>query len=203
MLSSLGYQRKYLLKSSKNCIIIHIKKTIEYKVVTNKMTACQYLINRSLKVISVIMVFGLVLSSCKKENAFLVNRRTATQEKVDEVKKRKEAEEEAKRNLRNETWRQERRRNRLAEGEQGVKEEDERIRQVRAERRRQDTEAIRLMQEEMAERIKQEKEDAENKFFNDHLANLAANFNTINSIPLTEYLPNNSDSDNDFDDYIT
>ncbi|GHT43692.1 hypothetical protein AGMMS49921_12180 [Endomicrobiia bacterium] len=80
-----------------------------------------------------------------------------------------------------------------------MKEEAERIRQVRAERRRQDAEAIRLMQEEMAERIKQEKENAEKKFSNDHMANLSANFSNINPIPLAKPLPSNRDSSNVFD----
>ncbi|GHT42696.1 hypothetical protein AGMMS49921_08530 [Endomicrobiia bacterium] len=45
---------------------------------------------------SAIVLFGSMLSSCDKKNAFLVNRRTATPEKVKEIKRAKEekAEEE-------------------------------------------------------------------------------------------------------------
>ncbi|GHT45438.1 hypothetical protein AGMMS49936_02660 [Endomicrobiia bacterium] len=53
--------------------------------------------------LSIFIAFSFVLSSCDKKNAFLVNRRTATPEKVEEIKrakaeqKAKEAEAEAKR----------------------------------------------------------------------------------------------------------
>ncbi|GHT58495.1 hypothetical protein AGMMS49531_00740 [Endomicrobiia bacterium] len=42
---------------------------------------------------SFILLGFLVLSSCDKKNASLVNRRTATSEKIEEAKKKKEAEE--------------------------------------------------------------------------------------------------------------
>ncbi|GHT62990.1 hypothetical protein AGMMS49531_11290 [Endomicrobiia bacterium] len=49
------------------------------------------------KSMSAVVLFGfLVLSSCDKKNAFLVNRRTATPEKIEEAKKRKEDEERAR-----------------------------------------------------------------------------------------------------------
>ncbi|GHT38521.1 hypothetical protein AGMMS49593_08070 [Endomicrobiia bacterium] len=45
--------------------------------------------------ISIFIAFSLALSSCDKKNAFLVNRRTATPEKVEEIKRTK-AEQKAK-----------------------------------------------------------------------------------------------------------
>ncbi|GHT38249.1 hypothetical protein AGMMS49593_07160 [Endomicrobiia bacterium] len=36
--------------------------------------------------ISIFIAFSLALSSCDKKNAFLVNRRTATPEKIEEIK---------------------------------------------------------------------------------------------------------------------
>ncbi|GHT48903.1 hypothetical protein AGMMS49936_11540 [Endomicrobiia bacterium] len=55
-----------------------------------KLTYHQSKSNRSLKAISAIVLFGfLCLSSCDKKNAFLVNRRIATPEKVEEIKRAK------------------------------------------------------------------------------------------------------------------
>ncbi|GHT55281.1 hypothetical protein AGMMS50233_04940 [Endomicrobiia bacterium] len=49
---------------------------------------------------SIFVAFGLVLSSCDKKNAYLVNRRTATPEKVEEIKEAQRAKErEAKAQL--------------------------------------------------------------------------------------------------------
>ncbi|GHT72141.1 hypothetical protein AGMMS49950_10400 [Endomicrobiia bacterium] len=44
-------------------------------------------------ILSVFVAFSLALSSCDKKNAFLVNRRTATPEKIREVEERKRAKE--------------------------------------------------------------------------------------------------------------
>ncbi|GHT52289.1 hypothetical protein AGMMS49990_08380 [Endomicrobiia bacterium] len=37
------------------------------------------------RVLSVLALFGLALNSCDKKNAFIVNRRTATPEKIEEI----------------------------------------------------------------------------------------------------------------------
>ncbi|GHT45773.1 hypothetical protein AGMMS49936_03590 [Endomicrobiia bacterium] len=67
-----------------------------------KLTYHQSKSNRSLKAISAIVLFGfLCLSSCDKKNAFLVNRRIATPERVEEIKEREKAK-EAKREKQNE-----------------------------------------------------------------------------------------------------
>ncbi|GHT50281.1 hypothetical protein AGMMS49990_02390 [Endomicrobiia bacterium] len=73
--------------------------------------------------LSIFVAFGLVLSSCDKKNASLVNRRTATQEKIEEIKEAQRAKEEAQQKAKEE---EEERKKTEAEAQQRAKEEEER-----------------------------------------------------------------------------
>ncbi|GHT44967.1 hypothetical protein AGMMS49936_01440 [Endomicrobiia bacterium] len=42
---------------------------------------------KMVKIVAITVLFGLVLSSCDKKNAFLVNRRIATSERIEEIRR--------------------------------------------------------------------------------------------------------------------
>ncbi|GHT71450.1 hypothetical protein AGMMS49950_08080 [Endomicrobiia bacterium] len=99
------------------------------------------------------ILFGfLVLSSCDKKNASLVNRRTATPEKIEEAKKRREDEEKLKEE------------NRKKEEEEARKkaEEDEARKKEEAKKKEED-EILKEESRKKEEAKKKEEEDNERK----------------------------------------
>ncbi|GHT63782.1 hypothetical protein AGMMS50222_10480 [Endomicrobiia bacterium] len=99
------------------------------------------------------ILFGfLVLSSCDKKNASLVNRRTATPEKIEEAKKRREDEEKLKEE------------NRKKEEEEARKKaEEEEARKKEEAKKKEEDEILKEESRKKEEAKKKEEEDNERK----------------------------------------